>query len=1171
MKGLSIIIERFFMKAQRVVLWGVLLVLMMGLTHCKSRIDLAKDLNYKTDYNHSSIKEALSQPSGDIFKGEFDEPMAEIRIPEVVLSEIIKKKLLSAKSDQDRPFIKKLESLKLSPFDQSITIKGEFEVPSHLIPFFDSKLDSELTEPSYSFQITLIPSVRVLEDHNFLSIKCKSFQFAGVELIELFPLVSQFIVTALAHSELGDVVRNKTGELDQKVSGSKISLRLHEYYENKNIEILEELKTIRIELEPSKIIQFAGYEGLPMTNQFLKSLRFWSFLPMNLQGSPLQIFYIAVGMGRPSSKWVSSLQTKINKQVDQLMGDMQDELAELTNFSEIEKSLKEQLEQRLADFNIKNLTGHEQGESADFLIYLMQEIRKRLSDQNSLFLPSPRTEYKKLMEEIDVKLTLFSETINTRRRVEEESLKGANDNQNPWPMLIQQVSQRSLSQLVRQLRDIKVEGKYLFRDLDLTLNPALPGIKVHGRLHIDLNDVLPSHLKRNDGNPFSMHEHLMGDSVPFSLTMMIHYLPGGWLRFELKEGDLFDKEQKISFKKYDPAGHFLLKIMQLGVTKSLLKYTFSLPTNKEAERIQKQKENHIADIKNKLLEMVRVENHKLNQATIGHKILYLLLKNNSYNNVYDVPIKTQKSIKHKLSEFIKYEEGAILTKIDPSIFAPTFFTEDKDIQIWNLGAHHSPNLKTNFLELAMGSGPRSQTFFDYLLKSRNVNRAASNDPPPESPLLPTDNHSSGKIDLRTFLGVENVNSLISIIVKDLQEKTDKAVEEQMTKPEEQRHVRVNSLSLVPRADGALVLKGVISLIEKVKREIYNPKRWFSTKYYRTTDTITIQFDMFMRRVPVADLLKNKIDLRPNEVLFGDEALVMDLSRSVIKTGKYKVLLKIIKVLDIATLKMLSLKDLVKNIAFKTFASTLDDKENEGNTVVGDFRLNRIMKVLLIDEELIIIINPKLLTRHMEVAPTGGKEGVFIYPDWGLVQMDYSTRLGLTNIDQIRLSEIINQMEQLFRPLKEGKTTAREILTKDHIWQSLFISESAGKPSLHRQWLEVFNHYPEIKSEKVTECGLELMMFASTAYVFSEQVALLEKHFAKEEIKDEQLILRMQEFTAMKARIHKEVIHPLKIRFAGSFAKKNEHIVNRTPTDWNYLFYKDAYFAMQLYKVLTGKL
>jgi len=1151
------------------------------LTACRE-LDLSQDpflTSTRESIIHHSVLQQYTNPSiaktPPKFKSKTtDEPFAEFRFPEGAISDLFKDAVLTKITTEEPSYIKILDDIQLSPYHQTITFSGTFTIPPHLVGFLDHKLEPGLLESIHRFKLTFKPSVRVLPDNNYLNLQFTSFTINDLELVQLFPLLSQFVLTILSNSQLSNIIQDKEHKFNKRLADFHISVRIHEFTKQKHIQFFPANKTIRLAIQPDKVFDLNSYKKTPRLKEVIESLRLWTITPMRFLNSNVNVFYIAIGIGKPSSKWINRFNKRLKEDAQKIVSEQQDELKEYSNIPLIEKDLRQQLEKTLDTFGLKKLFAQERAEKYIFLEHIKKQIQNTLTINNPSFLLNPRNTFEKLNNSLVIQIRLFIEDLANRRYARMSMFTDGTSRNTKWPVWVQQIGQRSLNGLARQLRDVQVNNKYIFNRLNIKIMPKLPGIMVSGNINNDINDILPNYLKKTDGSPFTIYQSYSGQGIPFTALLSFHFLPNSWLRMQLIEGTLFSGDTTIRFTPYQETGHFILRLIQLAVTKAIINITINLPTAAETVVESLRKEENIKEVKQKLRKTVREIYLPINKIPTRSfrdsvtAIGQLLERNFQTSSLYDDP-EQNVVLKRNLEKMVKYRDGAIYIRLDPNVTSKDLIPRSSNIQIWNVEPTYAPSLGQSFLEIAVGTGYRNKQYVQLLSsRKRKIDSITGN----SSPHSKTKKKSS-TVGFRTFIGFDNLNQLINGYLREIKTKINREIDLEMKKNQVQEHVRVNSLAVKIRPDLSIELYIYLSLIEKTERSIWNPFSWGKDRIYKTTDTIFIKINLYIKQVPISRLLtKGKIDLRSKEVLFNDYAFAIDLSRSVIETGKYFLLRRILKILDIATLGLFGFLDIdkiMKQIAFEKLKPLIDNNAMEGNTILWDAHINRYAKLLLKGDNLIVVPNPKFLSRYLEVVPipSSKNNNIVIYPMQNMLQLDYASRPTLVQSDQERLFRIYDTIQKLFEPLTSGRMSANTFLRSTNL-KVLFENVDANHPSLFQQLLDINNEYPELNKKYHTECGLEIMLFAASVYAFHGHIQYFVSQLDQDDLTNEETEFvgkLVDHSTSLRANI----LWPFMTIYNKRHLTKNNNIITRGPTDWTYLFYKEALFAHMLYMEIVN--
>lgn len=1147
---------------KKILIIGI--VILIGIpVSCKFRPANVLVPRISTTIDHAQVRSFLEGAPSDP-NLETDETMAEVKIPVLIAEDFLRASLVGEVGEAPG-VLSALDAIKVSHIDHSVTFGGRFPVPESLKVLLDNQFDREVLKKDLSFQFSVIPTITVQDNRNYLKLKFLSFKINRLELVQTFPIVSYFIMTLLESSQISALIKPRADKLNKKLEGIKLAVQPHELILEKQVDFFDFDRTIRIEIRPDQLVDFSKYYKTDRIERFVQSLRLWSATPLKFMGTDDDVFFFALGVGRPSKKWQSRLAERLDRDAKLLIESKSEEIAAFSDYPQIDTNFRALFSDYQTDFPLAKLSLAEKDEIATFWQEVDAETRQTLSEKNSLFQLSPQEEYQTFRADVSTRMVLFLESLTKRQQVSAAVRESGSASGSQWPFLIQHISQNTLSQLARQLRDTKINESYLFTDLGVKIDPFKSQIRLHGKIRIDLNKILPTDLQRTDGQPFRAHRGLFGDSIPFSLGLLIHFQADSWIRLEMAEGQLFSGDQAIDLKSYQQAGETVMRMLKISLMQLLVNTRISLPAENISEQISKEQERRISNIKGRLQQLPnQVELLVNGQHGISEKLLQLLQENVAMANVYNETRVEGEEVDKEIAEIIRFEQGIIYFNLKPSFLFPDLFRPSRDIHFWNLAPTYSESLKNNFLEVALGTGPRSKTYVDYLLSRKEA----------VDTLYQADASLAGEgqgkaVDLRTYVGLSNLSSLITKVLVELKDEVNKEIEANINQRKEQTYVRINSMKLTAQKNGSLLFSTVLSLIEKQQRSVFNPARWVGTTYLKTTDTVSVQVHLFLKRQKLEEV-KKRITLRPNEVLFGDQIMVLDLSRSVIKTWKYLSFLKILKVLDFATLTIFDLKNLLQKIVFSKFASLVDNPEDEGNTVISDVHLNRYLKILLRGNEMVVVLNPKFLSQGVEILPASIRpedEGDIVHYANNMMQLDYRSHMVISDFDQRKLSTIAQQINAVFMPLDQKIISSLEFLNQTLPWEKLLGNPQAFQEGLFTEFQGVFDYYQQDSHSNTTECSLGSMLLAATAGIMGEKLEGFLQMVKEKTLTDSQAA-RVQSLNSRLLQI-KDAIKLLLNSYEGYSREKNSRIIKRAPTDWNFRYFKEAVFADAIYHQLKA--
>jgi hypothetical protein len=367
------------------------------------------------------------------------------------------------------------------------------------------------------------------------------------------------------------------------------------------------------------------------------------------------------------------------------------------------------------------------------------------------------------------------------------------------------------------------------------------------------------------------------------------------------------------------------------------------------------------------------------------------------------------------------------------------------------------------------------------------------------------------------------------------------------------------------------------------------------KWYEVEEAIGIKAyaNLSVHRL---DRYASQVQVRDTNVFFGSQVLRVDLVRASIETDKYKLFQKILSLMGFnvkdVNFERSSLENKVKMLILKTIAPYFDNPNNEGNTKIGGFALNRFARLYVTKQDILVQLNPRLASAAFDVSvlPTqahgGANYGLSIDPGRDRMSVDFSTAGGIAATDKKEILEIVKKAGEIVKPYLEVTDVAkmRQLLDSGEIKEKISISGDRSNPSLMGRLGRLVQYYPEITQVRtdedaamreltegqrlLSECGLELAYFVSGLYGIHAELTRLRDRIASRgwttalaPSAGYQYLLQTIE------KLEKTRIQPYAAIYRSKFMRKNQQIVRRGLTDWNQAFYADAAFSANVMDIV----
>ena len=1120
-------------------------------------------------------------------------PITDEAFTELRLSLPLTQKLVDRLVKSQGQLIERLDPVAFSATNGLVNLSGAVKIPQLIKTLgfsADPKPDSlanTLSQTledleSVEFQVAFVPRVRVAGDESYLNIELKSVRLNGQEMMGLFPVVANVAGAFLADERMQKFVKNRAQDVSVGMpDGSMIPLHVARLFEKKNIQFAAATNTLSINLVMDQIVDLDRFEDLDGEEKNISNLRLWYFGPTRFSGTSASVFYVAVGVGHPSERWLHELETKRERDTLFLVEGMQEELKQYGDTQALTKEVQAYRESMMKHMGVASLSPREKswvdGEVSD-QIKLMQQ---RLNRDAPLFLASPRDEYARLREELKSQTVLMIEDMLHRREdlAQADSSADLVRGAGRWPVVEQFVSQKTLTHIVQFFRDMSFDESRPFRDLSVVISPKLPGLKVRGILNLSLAKM----------------EFLSGDSnldlgakidaatqqnLPFELSVRLLMQPNGWLRVNVVEGAFFKGTQRLAIKNTQNNGKFLIALAEKLIVKTLASSLLKVGSeNLEArfsiggDLIRKRQEKLSALVRS--YAELQAGEHTLPQ------LMAFDVKKNPFIEI------SQEGLEHRLAvslkDLIKNDGRSLLLALNPAAIRALGLEDSRPMSFWNLDSLYLENLKRNFLDLAVGYGNRSESYHVFMKTRLDPNSAESDH---------FEKHfAPNAVDFSMILELSDLTTVLNPVLSGIRDSMNRSVDQALLDDKAQTLFRVNDLHLGSASDGALEVDLTLSIVRKVSRSYLNPARY--TDGIWRVDELPVAVKAWANlRVDDIKKFADKIPIKDRAVFLGSKVLVVDVIRASIASGSYKTFQTILSLaghgLDSLDFKKSPLEQVVKELLVRCVVdNVLDNAKDEGNTKINGVPLNRSVRVYNVAGNLLIQVNPRVAYPAFDVTvlpsqKVGGNwYGLRVDPSKNTLSLDFSTSAAMAASDREEIMNIVTQANSIFAPLENARTaTEFEALSeKAHLRSALFINaDKTQSDSLFHRLGRILKYYPELSKtaardsvtvdeaeetgqRTLSECGVELVYFASGVFSIYDGINRYEKKV--KELGLEEKLASTQEYKLLlkkRDELYVDYLKPQLDTYESRFRAKNESFVRRGRTDWNESFLPDALFA-----------
>jgi hypothetical protein len=600
----------------------------------------------------------------------------------------------------------------------------------------------------------------------------------------------------------------------------------------------------------------------------------------------------------------------------------------------------------------------------------------------------------------------------------------------------------------------------------------------------------------------------------------------------------------------------------------------------------------------KISEQSRIYQKELSRLFEGDlealvKLAQIDIENNPFNSAGAAEASTR--LRYLFQDILKYDDSTemITFKLDPKIVSETLLASENTVQVWNIEALYDSVLNQTYVEMAMGDGVRSKSYLNNLFNRREYKDSQNFVGVDES-------RKQSESDLILSTDLKNFENFLNRLFTEAAVEQHKSVNVQLRAAKNQSHYIINDLNLDAVADGQIGMKLTATLIEKEKKGALG--RLFSRDDWNVNrKTVTVNAKL---NISVEELAKYKdnIKLSPNEVFFGDELLRLDLAQAGIKfSGDTSTLDKIVNLVASDINFKGGIVRKVKKVLLNFLHRYLNDQDpkKNGNTTLGGVRLNRYVKLLAHDEEILIQLNPHMggvafdLRLVNNQVFNGLPAGIIVSKANNRLEFHMSTSGNLAAVDKGELLRIMVKSKEMFAPfLKQDVEIFSDNAKLLKLYDRVIFNSDYTKLSLYHRLKRVMKNYGgildiikpdtsvvdqinrnlgtkfgvssgEFNNRNLTASGVELMYFLSAATVLKSQMVLF-----LENVKNLNVHGQINFVGPMQGKISEidtRIIEPLLEVYEQNFKVRNSRVVKKGITDWNHTYYPDALYCEGVYR------
>ncbi|MBT3584030.1 MAG: hypothetical protein HN509_03910 [Halobacteriovoraceae bacterium] len=1136
-----------------------------------------------------------------------EEPLVWAQIPVSLIEREARKILLT-----EGTTITRLDRLDFNPIRRLVNIAGEMTLPPDIVHDMQDIAGAEdIPKQAYSFKISFeLPKAELVSKTRFFRMRFVEFKVNDQDMLPAFNIVGNIAAGLMVNTSFMGYMLDEKPEVTIN-SEDALSTQIKQMIEQKGI--LFRTDSISFKLDSSKIPQLKAFAEL-------EHLRLWQVRPVLLKGTSDQYaLRIEAGIGKPSKNWYKANKARYTSDALSLEEANQAHYSEFSNLKKFMaeiNSYKDEVYQSLA---FKKLNKREELELKSLSSLLESKARAVLNKKDVLFLADPEKTYFLFRDYAKEHVVSFLSDLNRRHMIDQKVNNGGNKGTG-MPFLEKRLSQDSVDHAIRFFKDFEFEGEQMFTQIKAVFAPHLPGIILRGMMNMDVNMLMRIGMEGSgidfSNIPLRADQRTYGSGIPFELPLRIKMLDDSVIGLDVKSLAIGSGSQRFYIAANSPNAEALVVFAKMAITQTLattlIEQPFALTEDGEVETEEEPEPAYIRVFQNIHRQIKSYQSFVTDESNFINSMLGIA-KIDIEGNPFLLEGKEFVAGKMELffKKLITYdrETQLIKVKLDPRIASDKILETKNDVQIWNIEPVYDKALANTFLELAVGNKKRSTSYLDMLKKRPDRINSET--------FTHVEEERKSDLDLRVKLNLTSFEEFINQIFKDAYVTQNKEVEKALRKNESNEFMLVNFIKLNAVSEGKLsMLVNVSRIIKTVKtRWAVNPARWFGSKYKVDVKKQTVQLKgELLLSVKELAKYKNRIKHAPNEIFLGKELISLDIAKVGVNiTGDTGIFDKIVNMVagDIDLKSGLSKKLKVFLMKFAQKYINEEDPDKNGSLEMGGVKINQFVKLFTHKEELLLQLNPNVMGAAFAVRLmpnqvfNGVKLGTLINKERNpyskkiqdVISFDFMTAGNMGAMDKGELYKIMRDAGSLFKPYlnANSKSELKKLLSTQQLFAMALNNSDLIKMSLRHRLKATLAEYADVSdyvgtdtsvldaiyaglpadarlvmapkgSKRITTTGVELMYFASCAAVLSMQLDRLLSKIEKFGLNTE--VAYVKEFEKASIDLKQRYVLELLENYRElGFAENNEKIVEKGPTDWNYVVYPDARYSNSVYQSL----
>jgi hypothetical protein len=1061
----------------------------------------------------------------------------------------------------------KISDLQIYPRYNLVALKANLSVPKNFIPTFTTSLNppgsNEVVD--LELQIALQPFVEQQNEHSVLRLKLISVDIDGVDLskqIGIIPQVDKFIFLILSQTPL----RNWMDQTTLPVIGSKFTLsqlsQLYSELKSKktfSVENSEGLAIISIQLANIKNIAMEAFKPNAQLSKLFESYRVWHVGTQALPTFNLPSIIILTGDGLPDQKQLALYEMHTQEQIES-KSRLESENDLLSLKLELTKTMTEKIEK-------SNLSKSDKS-------YVQSQLQTQIEievERKKILIFANSKEYVSKIQQNFLKLTeqAIHFQLNQDSFLEAQN-KTVNDTASDF-LISKIISEKLITNQLRYFKNLfTYQNQQIFSKLDLKLYPDKNVVRLRGRfntttlLKLITKEVIADAL---------IDPKKYGNSIPFYFDFRINMADLGVLRLTPLKLSLLDGESSFEITAYHKHSKIIFDLVENLLLNSIPELVVNLPQLSnlneflaKSENLRKQQKQIIDVINNsnKSLDIIKnYSKHKklfytdklsldLSSEKVKSTLLSLITKK---QNSYLLPINTDIFTKLGLNLPIKDQHLASFDLID-----------SKDTQSENMG------LKVTFTDKKSSKLPQVASNHTYL--------------------------GNGDVHLLTNLSElsQNINGVLNKANLTAQQELQRL----QLKETEYDEFLFSSLNLKPVDNEENVLAGVGVL----NRERFQKKnlfaRTFGSNFKLDSDRLELSFKVKLSvEENSEETFKQELSMYKRTTSDLNSHIRVELLSVGLKSSEHTNLLSLTKIagVDMSQVDLKNPKWVVRTLKKPIFNALrrIFDSQDEGNTKLGKLKLNKLLRVILLKDDLVILLNPRLVGPDFEVdllKNSSNNKNLSVKSN--TLNVLLKSYVGFNKADEEELFDLIDNLQNYKSAIASINSVPqlKELVSKQKLYSSLVHNKNSFQSAYYKYLFQKISQFPALikilrntadplkesietgQDRLLSMTGIELTYFATAFNELNQVLTLFQNKIISLKAADQILdLISSEELADITKKIHfiTSIILPaLKNEYKIYYHPYNlKEVSEQKITDWNENYILEMNLAESLYKFLKS--